>query len=196
MALPATDTFTGTNGAAINTSNWTTLLGGFSINSNRAKGQAGADSLAFWDADTFADDQYAEVEYTNDSGYWGGPVVRAAATRGYWARTENSTTITLYRIDSAVSFNLLQTMGSLTIANGDVIRIEAEGSTIRVYQNGVQVGTDQSDATYSSGSGGIATYTDGAWLDNFEAGNLGGGGGGIAVSTLITRVVSLGNGIR
>jgi hypothetical protein len=173
MALPATDAFTGTNTDPINTSNWTTLLGGFSIDTNRAKGQSSVDNLAFWDADVFDDDQYAEVVYINDAGYWGGPVVRAAATRGYWARTENSTTITLYRIDSSVSFNLLQTIGSLTISSGDVIRIEAEGTTIRVYQNGIQRGTDQVDATYSSGSAGIASYTNNAWLDDFEADNLG-----------------------
>jgi hypothetical protein len=172
MALPATDTFTGSNNDPINTSNWTTLLGSFVVFGNRAIGQVSVDSLAFWDADTFADDQYAQVTYTQNYGYYAGPVVRAAATRGYWARVESSTSITLYRIDNSSSFNLLQTIGSLTIANGDVIRIEAEGTTIRVYQNGTQRGTDEVDATYSSGSAGIASYTDAAYLDAFEADNL------------------------
>jgi hypothetical protein len=47
MALPATDTFTGSNGTAINASNWTTLLGSYTIFGNRALGQASIDSLAF-----------------------------------------------------------------------------------------------------------------------------------------------------
>jgi hypothetical protein len=177
MPLPAIDPFTGTNNDPLS-ANWTTLLNAFVVANNRVRGTNVVDNLAYWDADVFADDQYAQVKFHNDAGYVAGPCVRVAATRGYWARAENSTTITLYRIDSGASFNLLQTMGSLTIVNDDVIRIEAEGTTIRVYQNGVQRGTDQTDATYSSGSAGIATYSDGGHLDDFEADNIGGGGGG------------------
>jgi hypothetical protein len=192
MALPATDTFTGSNGTAINASNWTTLLGSYTIFGNRALGQASIDSLAFWAADAFGNDQYAQVEYTFSYGYYAGPVVRAAATRGYWARVENATTITLYRIDNASSFNLLQTIGSLTVATGDVIKVEAVGTTIRVYQNGIQRGSNQTDATHSSGSGGIASYTDAAHMDNFEAGNV----GGIVIASRLGRSSSLGTGVR
>jgi hypothetical protein len=182
MALPATDTFTGSNGTAINASNWTSLINSFTIQSNAALGAVSVDSLAFWDADVFADDQYAQCSHTVFGGYIGGPVVRAAATRGYWARVNDASTIALYRIDSSASFNLLQTMGSLTISSGDVIRVEAEGTTLRVYQNGVQRGTDQTDATYSSGSAGIAAYNAGPLLDDFEADNL-----GTALDTLVKR---------
>jgi hypothetical protein len=175
MALPATDTFAGANGSPIG-ANWTDLDGGFEIDTNAAKGTDSGWNFTYWDADTFADNQYAQGAFINFAGVFSGPAVRAAATRCYYAMVTSSTEIALARLDAAASSTTLQTIGSLSISSGDLIRIEAEGSTLRVFLNGVQVGTDQTDATYSSGSAGIVTFSPNAGLDNFEAGNLGGGG--------------------
>jgi hypothetical protein len=176
MALPAIDAFTATNGDPLS-ANWTVLQGGWTTYSNYVYGTDGGWNFAYWDADTFADDQYAQCDHINFAGVYSGPALRVAATRGYIALVEPaSTSITLRRVNSAGDVTTLQTIGSLTVVSGDQIRLEAEGSTLRVYLNGAQIGTDQTDATFSSGSAGIVSYGSNAGVDDFEGGNLGGGG--------------------
>ena len=68
--------------------------------------------------------------------------------------------------------------GSISVPNdGDVLRAEISGSTIKVFKNGVQVAS-VSDSTYSSGQPGVGFWpVDGATPEKlgwkaFQAGNL------------------------
>ena len=64
MTLPASDAFTASNGTALQTYsvNWTIQNGGFTINSNQVgPAQSGAECGAFWNADSFDNDQYSQA---------------------------------------------------------------------------------------------------------------------------------------
>jgi hypothetical protein len=187
FALPATDSFTGTDNGPLS-ANWTTLDGGWKIITNRAESTVAGGNLAMWNADTFADDQYAQATVTTITGWIAGPGVRLASLRGYIITVEaTSSQIVIQRINSDESYTALQTIGSLTITSGDLWRLEAEGTTLRAYQNGVQRGS-ATDATYSSGAAGIFAYNAGSsWLDDWEGGNLAGGGDPPAAKPLCLR---------
>src|SRR4051812_20839569 len=66
MALPVSDAFSGTTGQALTaySANWTNMQGTFTISSTQkvfAATNAGNDCYARWNADVFANNQYAEI---------------------------------------------------------------------------------------------------------------------------------------
>jgi hypothetical protein len=192
-ALPATDTFDGT--AAGLSASWTVIDGGWERVTGAALGTGEAQgNLALWNADTFANDQYAQVKVSTLGGWIAGPAVRLASLRGYIITVEAAQSqIKIQRINSDESYTSLQTIGSLTITSGDLWRLEAEGTTLRAYQNGVQRGTNQTDATYSSGAAGMFTYGAGAVaLDDWEGGNLAGGDPPGAKPTCLRSLLGVG----
>lgn len=77
-------------------------------------------------------------------------------------------------LDKVVAGAVTQLVG-FTHNNGDTIKIEASGTTIKVYNNGVQQGTDQTvtDHQTETSQGVVAgdSQTNDIW-DNFEAGAL------------------------
>lgn len=180
-ALPATDTFTNSNGTALAThsASWTVVVGAIDIQSNAAHGNTAVNfSAARWTADAFNANQYAQGVVSGAANGYVGPAVRVSADGdGYYALWNPVTnTLDLSRIDNGNTETILNSVAAA--AAGSVIRIEANGSTIRVLDDGVQV-LSEPDATYSSGAGGMYFYDDEAvFLDTYEAGNLGGGGGG------------------
>jgi hypothetical protein len=173
MALPATDTFTGANNDPLS-ANWTTAQGGFAIWNNAAYGTDGAVlNLAFWNADAFAADQYAQATLAATSNGAGLCVRMGVAKNGYGFSIVDTTEIKIDRFDAGI-FTTLQSVSGLTITNGQLWRLEVSGSDIKVFQDGVQRGTTQVDATYTTGSAGLyAALASGAEIDNFEGGNLG-----------------------
>jgi hypothetical protein len=71
MTLPRTDAFTGSNGTALTTYNasWIVNFGAFAITSNAIRGNSASNiSMAHWQGDAFADDQYAQGTISNFSG--------------------------------------------------------------------------------------------------------------------------------
>jgi hypothetical protein len=89
---------------------------------------------------------------------------------GYFMVGVSSSPAALYRLDNGV-FTFLQTVSATT--NGDTLRLEIEGDTLRAYINGVQTGIDQVDATYASGSAGILCFDTTGSVDDWEGGNIG-----------------------
>ncbi len=175
MALPVpTQTFTGSNGDPLD-ANWTTMQGSWRIWGNQAASTGSAIHLAYWDTDTFADDHYAQAKIYNSLGRSAGGVgVRLTGNRGYVAVVGGGRDeITVYRIDAGVQTSLFAFTGiSPLIGDGDMIRLEVEGSTLRPKVNGVSLGTT-SDATYTGGSAGLATLGGNEpGLDDFEADNM------------------------
>lgn len=193
MALPATDAFTGTNGTALPTysASWTNIHGsGIEIQGNAAETAAGGGAVCIcrWNADTFNNDQYAFVVLDSAANTHGqiGPSVRVSADTGagrdYYAYEISAAGREFYKYVNGTYTGLGANITSNTAANGDIARLEASGTTITPKYNGA---TDTgmgavTDSSLAAGNGGISGWDDGGAsvrAANWEAGNLGGGGG-------------------
>lgn len=175
MSLPATDTFTGSDGTSPPNANWTNQDIGVAIKTNAvASASGGSYGFSYWSADVFNNDQYAFC--TNVGGQNGGPVVRASGTNNCYFLDENdsggSNTYLFKRV--AGGYTVVQTFG-LTFAGGDVGKISVSGTTIKCFKNGAQIGTDSSDSSLASGSAGIMSLTSPTLpaQDTWEGGNVG-----------------------
>jgi hypothetical protein len=179
MSLPATDSFDRANGGL--GSNWTTIQNAPQIISNMFSGSVASDySSAYWNADVFANDQYAKGTPTSTFGSEVGTqyvLVRAASGQWYGAGIECSTDSIYLQRFSGGSVSTVQIISATGLTLSDLVEIRAIGTTIRVFRNGPQVGTDQSDSTLASGSAGACVYSQlgdftVAQLDNWEGGNI------------------------
>jgi hypothetical protein len=183
MSLPALDDFNRADGGL--GSNWATQTGenAPSISSNKCRTTL-LESAARWTADVFDSDHYAQAAIATGSAGWAmGPSTRcqSGAQSFYTAQTSDDNgngsgdSINLYRC-VAGSFTLLQGITDAHVI-GDVIRLETQGTTLRVYKTGVQVGTNTTDSSLSGGAAGLRIYINGtAYLDDWEGGNLGAAG--------------------
>ena len=157
MALPASDTFA-------NLSNWTTLSGSPWVSSNRYTGNGTTSSsmaMSYWTPDTPNDAQYSECAFDSagNTNAYGGPMVRCAtgAASGYGFQSGSNGAADIVKYSSGTRTSLASaSMG--TLSNGDVLRIEANGSTITAKLNGSTSGCPaaQTDSTYTSGRLGIS----------------------------------------
>jgi hypothetical protein len=184
MALPATENFTGTAGNL--SASWTQQRTTRRVQRN-GSGLGTQDAIdandvnAFWNADAFANDQYSQIVPVGFGSGAMGVTVRAANTGdSAWDAYE------LYtdglsgagHTELAVIVNGASTVlrsFATTVATGNTIKLDAVGTTLTAYKNGVSLGT-QTDSTYGSGSAGINSF----WgtgaaptFDNWEAGNVG-----------------------
>jgi hypothetical protein len=95
----------------------------------------------------------------------------------------NTTTVYVAKVVSG-SYTLITTRVQAFSAN-DILRVEVQGTTLRVYRNGVQLGADITDSGRATGSAGIM-YSSGAigTIDNFEGGDF---AGATASEAFLTR---------
>jgi hypothetical protein len=172
--------------------NWVIIDGnGLSIASEQAYSATGLENINCWDpAETnFTDDQFSEVTLVSGlgNGIFGGVCVRmqgdlgGGTAAGYLFYSDtNSAAITKM---SSSSYTNLQT-GLTAFTNGQVIKLSVEGTTLRAYVNGAQVGTDEdltaTPAVITGGQPGLFTYNAGPILDNWTGEDITGGGGGPA----------------
>ena len=182
-ALPATDAFTAANGTALTThnANWTLANSGvFQIEGNEVvANQTSAAGVAFWNADTFANEQYSEgITGVMGSGFEIGLCVRISGTNGYFAIWD-SANVNLRKLTSGTGSDLISTL-ALSLSTGDVMLLEAVGTTISLKRNGSVIMTT-TDATYASGSAGIMGYgffgASSPGLASWSAGNVSAAGG-------------------
>lgn len=110
---------------------------------------------------TFNADQSSEVTITGAGAFdYAGCVVRYAATGGgvgymaYYSSDESRLYVKYYTGGAASSTIRLTT--GFTMANGDTLKLEVTGTTLKVYKNGTQVGADITDSNVSSGQPGVA----------------------------------------
>jgi len=178
----AYDSFNRSNGDL--GSSWTSYLPGgvFTpprIISNTVQNTASNQAMAaFWSANLFANDQFAEFSVTTSSG--SGPVfspaVRLTSSGGYECAfksgIQNATGI--YKA-IGTSSTLLSAGVTQTLTSGDVLRCEVQGTTITQYYNGAVLQT-ASDTTYKAGSPGFVNYSNAAAASisfhNWSGGNL------------------------
>jgi hypothetical protein len=172
MPLPAQDNFNRADGGV--GANWTAIrASGHTIVSNQCKGATAADhNISIWNADAFDPAHYSQALVVTQIAYSGLAVRGDVAGNCYvWLWTLGATGA-LYRVDAG-TFTSLQT-GVPAPANASVAKLTAEGSDLKMYIDGVQAGTTQTDATYATGAAGIYQYGDaGALIDDWEGGNLG-----------------------
>ncbi len=112
-----------------------------------------------WNADSFGDDQYAEVTIGTGSGTWGYESWVAcrlnASAEGYVVYFgQGFATINIGTIGSAGNITNLQNTG-VTGSPGDVIKIEAVGTSIKAFKNGAQAGTTETSSLFTSGQIGL-----------------------------------------
>lgn len=179
-----TDDFNRTDAVSDLGANWTDCLGlGLGISSNACYNALGDVSAAnFVTGTTQTADQYAQVVIGNPgSNRYFSVLVRgsgADGTRSCYQITAGGTNeLYISRVTSGSSTDI-QT-GTLTLNNGDVLRGEAEGTTLRLKINGVQQIT-QTDSNHTSGLTGLEIFRSNittCTMENFEAGDIGGGGG-------------------
>ena len=168
-----TDDFNRANGGL--GANWTNdggVGGTWQIVSNAAVGGLvdNNEARATYTADTFENNQYAEITVTaipSSDGPGGGPSIRMASNTagGY---SVYATTTTLYLSEAGGPD--LDTY-SHTLAPGDVIRIESSGTSITGLLNGSPV-LSGTDGTYTTGYPGLIAYrnTTSITVDDFVAG--------------------------
>ena len=178
MSLPAIDAFTGANGDPLNATNWAIDTGTWQIFGNKATPNTGGIfNTARWKADTVSADHYAQAKITSSAGGHGGGVIvriRQADPTNYYVLFVQSDVVSVHlsRIDSG-SEVVLQNITGLTIVDGDLFKLQVSGTTLKAYQNGVQIGSDQADGAFATGQPGIfGVSANGELLDDFQADNL------------------------
>ena len=158
----ATDAFNRANENPI-AGNWSSVAPALQLVNNAARAASpslGANGVAFYNALTWPADQWSEVTIstlpTEITGGMGdnGPAVRIAsnAPTYYLAAAFANGSLELYR---AINNNFTRLLVAGTVATGDRVRLEVQGATLRVYRNGVLLGSvvDTQIATGSAGMG-------------------------------------------
>jgi hypothetical protein len=74
----------------------------------------------------------------------------------------------------SLSFTTLAAFNA-TWVDGDILRFEIQGNTLRAYQNGNKIETDVFDTSLGSGTPGIiySSTSTAAAIDDFQGGDLG-----------------------
>ena len=187
VAVSCTGTGTGTGTASDDFNradgglgpNWTaTSDGGMSISSQAVIGTVGANSGDIRTAESYASDQYSQIEVTSTQltgGQWIGPAVRMQASGqsayvGIYYWNFGSPDLMLF-LRNAGNWSELGAYSTGPLAAGTQLRLVAVGNTISFQVNGVQrIGA--SDGTLTGGAPGILAYGNGD-ADNWSGGNAG-----------------------
>lgn len=187
MALPATATFTGTDNQELTAANanFTSVTGAMAIWHNRVSGNTSNNESCYrWNADTFNNDQYAQIVVTEDleaANFIGGSVRCQSGSAGYYSYYEDLTNRYFFKMVTGTYTDLVAPKTGVTNNLNDVLRIEAQGNLISAFLNGAaDSGFSVTDNSHASGSGGVSGWgslsgTNNDTLgDTWEAGNLGG----------------------
>ena len=182
MTTLASDNFNRADGGL--GSNWTTTTGDSAptIVSNAVRVSATATgNSAFYNAVTWPNDQWSEVVISACSGTGEvGAIVRAApaANTYYYAAVQGTlgagAAVNIHKFVAGTFSPMVNT--TATVVANDVLRLEAEGTTIRLKINGSTV-LSTTDGSISSGSAGVSPYVDSgadtqSILDSWQGGDF------------------------
>jgi hypothetical protein len=178
-ATTISDDFTRADGDAIgNLLTWSELSGDFDTVSNRIRtgaGGGGVSSLAQATSDLSSTDHYSQVA-VYPSALDSGPAARAQAGPTAYIAVANSGlgNFRLYKLVAGAFTQLGSTVGSITWANADTVKTEANGSSISAFRNSSSLIGPVSDSAISSGVRcGVWSFSDNVGdLDDFEAADL------------------------
>ncbi len=147
----------------------------FALSSNAVGGATSAGSRLVYNTGTVGNKQFSQATCTTiDDGDVGVACrIQTGSFSGYSFanRTVANGGWLMERYDSGSVTPIASNAAAGGAAN-DVIRIEANGSTITAYVNGV-VALTATDATYASGSVGLWCFNTTSRLDDWSGGDLG-----------------------
>ncbi len=185
----ASDSFDRANAATLG-ANWSNRAGGdtsYSISTNQLGIGLNQDTASFWGPTTFAADHFSQIALTGLSGTSAetglGVCVRCNPTNLGGGPTQNTYYQAVVNTAATNNVSIAKFVGNTYTllgqrtqawANGDILRLEAQGTTLRVYRNGVQLGASITDASIATGQPGvahIATFATGFGND-WSAGDL------------------------
>lgn len=163
----AGDTFTRANETPL-AAPWTKVLaagGDFDLVSNAAAPHSVSTDTLWMYAGTFPNDQFCEAKLTvigigTETGI--GVAVRCSTGSGgsgYWAVVTTAGTNAVYIskwVNGSYTNIAIRSEFGSAFAPGDLFRLEVAGTTLKVFQNGNQLGADITDSSLSSGNPGIA----------------------------------------
>lgn len=173
-----TDNFNRANGNPIS-ANWSTPTG---VNALGIYNQQAANTIqaghaaSYWSANTFSNDQYSKAKPTGVLATYRYPRcgvrMGGANGEGYYISTDGTDTQLIYR-SNAGSETVKQTLTGTGFLSTDIMEVRAQGTTISMWKNGSQIGTNTTDANIASGyPGGAANPDTYAEFDDWEGGDL------------------------
>ena len=155
----------------------------FTIVSGQAAPNLTGDNTMLYQNASWPNDQYSQVRITN---FGTGGLIGEGV--GVAVRITYGPTDTFYRLVAVATlagadvelgkkvngtYTSLQTVAGHLVAN-DVLKLAVFGSTLRMYKNGVQIGTDVIDTALTTGAAGI-TYSSALagnpTIDDWEGGH-------------------------
>lgn len=179
-ALPATDNF---NYAAPLSGSWTNYSefgGDCTIDSTNTKyiNSSTNTCLASWNADSFNSDHYSQAVVTGNAGSdYDGVAVRVSTAQAYECKTkltDSGADSVLRRWNSMSVFDITSLATGAVVASGTLLRLEANGSALTCYDDGVSL-ISTTDSTHTGGAAGIVTgniESETGRGDDWEGGNL------------------------
>jgi hypothetical protein len=168
--MAITDNFNRSDSGTLG-ANWTDTASGYAIVSNTAQ-TPGGDCFTYYSASSWNAAHTSQVTYVGGGAVTnGGPTVRhQAGGNCYVLYLRESSFVRLYYYDG--SFNLLQDYG-IGPTTTRTYKLEVSGTTLKAYENGVQIGTDESHGSLSNGGPGL--YGGGLVFDDWEGTGEAGG---------------------
>jgi uncharacterized protein YjdB len=178
----AYEAFTGTAGPL--TGSWTQQSLQGTVNRNGLGLGKGTynnqDLFAFWNANTFSNDQYSQVRVGGGLATGSQYVqiaVRSTGTSnssytGYAFYTDGAAGAGHSEVAKVINgtWTALRSFAT-TFGTGDVVKLKVVGTSITVYKNGVALGT-VTDSSLPNGSPGVGVYGSSAMLDDWEGGSV------------------------
>lgn len=181
MSLPATDAFTDTGGTELSVHNasWTGVVGGLYIGTNAVYNAASAQSIYYWNADTFSANQYCQlvaVGISSTATQWFGPACRVASGSEtcYFFQWGKSGSAQRRYGKRVAGTNTVLGNDNTPASTSDVFRLECDGSTITAKINGGTWNSTTDSAITAADPAGIYSQGSGVFNlgDDLEAGNL------------------------
>lgn len=190
MTIIGSDAFTDADDTQLpsHDSHWVlrTSTGTIVITSNAARANYYTDDVVYRWNDTFSDDQYAKGTFVAVSDYYYmGTAVRcspSAISVYYFTGGGNADSNAYVLKIVSGSGTLIDTVAGASFGASDVGQLEISGTTLILRKNTVNI-SENTDSSLSSGQAGISGTAEGTGtrLDDWEGGNLGGGGTAVAV---------------
>lgn len=167
--LTRTDDFNRADSGSLG-ANWTNALNTFSIVSNAAVGQTGVNSVAFWSADNFANDQFSQATIGNNLG------ARGVSVRASTASGGNCYFFTINALGDGEVWKLVagsftQLGATITVGTGPgaVIKLTVSGTTLTPNVSGTDLAT-RTDSDLASGNPGLHMFNNLSTLDDWSGG--------------------------
>lgn len=174
----------------------------FNLTSNRmVKPSNGDDVCYYYSGAASSADQYTEFQITTFAGTSDcGPAVRigTGATANYYVASYYTGGKVFYKYVSG-SFSSISSFTDTETVN-DYYRLAITGSSLTLYRDSSSPATTSrataSDSSITSGQPGVNSYDPGLEIDNWNGGDLGGGGGSGSDTGIVQMIESSTNLIR